>query len=131
MDKGVYVYDCKEDNLRQITFIEVRTIGLTHGRVEYAVKKIAFTLIDPESIFPAFRRCKYSEEEIFNFSPLLISSDSKMNTFTEGGPMYNFHIKNYVPCNLSFRFIEHLYENFKSIQDTFKNITENINSNNQ
>lgn len=124
MKTGVYVHSIEEENLRQITFIEITPNGIAYGRNEYCVKRISFTLVDPKTVFPAF--CGYkSEEEIFNFSPLLISKESKMISLTEGGPMYKYYSDNYIPCDISFRFIEHLYENFNSIQNTFNNLLIN------
>lgn len=96
MEKGVYVQCYKEENLKQIIFIEVTPIG--YGRNEYSVKRISFTLVKPETIFPAFH--KYTEEEIFNFSPLLINKESKMSSMTERGAMY-LHYSKFTPCDIS------------------------------
>ena len=125
MKTGVYVRSHREENLRQITFIEITPNGIAYGRNEYCVKRISFTLVDPKTVFPAFREYKYTEEEILNFSPLLISKESKMGSLTEGGLMYKYYSDNYIPCDISFRFIEHLYENFNSIQNTFNNLLIN------
>lgn len=119
MEKGVYVRCYKEENLKQIIFIEVTPIGCGYGRNEYSVKRISFTLVNPETIFQAIN--KYTEEEIFNFSPLLINKESKMSSMTEGGAMYLYYSK-FAPCDISFRLIEHLYENFNSIQNTFNDL---------
>lgn len=119
MEKGVYVRCYKEENLKQIIFIEVTPIGCGYGRNEYSVKRISFTLVNPETIFQAIN--KYTEEEIFNFSPLLINKESKMSSMTEGGAMY-LHYSKFTPCDISFRLIEHLYENFNSIQNTFNDL---------
>lgn len=121
MEKGVYVQCYKEENLKQIIFIEVTPIGCGYGRNEYSVKRISFTLVKPETIFPAFHKYKYTEEEIFNFSPLLINKESKMSSMTERGAMY-LHYSKFTPCDISFRLIEHLYENFNSIQNTFNDL---------
>lgn len=121
MEEGVYIYSQKEGNIRQITFMKVTYSGIAYGIDQYSTNSITFTMVEPDTIFPAFREKNknYIEDEIFKYTPLVIN-EYKLQNLSANGPLYDFYVKNYTKCNVSFRLIQHLFENFNSIKDTFK-----------
>lgn len=130
MEEGVYKYTHNDEKTSQTTFIKIKQIGMIRGEKEYSVERITFTFVNPRFIFPAFNERKYSDDEVFDYSPLSINhnTESELNTMREGGPMYLFYKDNYKKCDIPFRYIEHLYENFNSIKKTFKDIKYGLGS---
>lgn len=92
------------------------------------MKRISFTFSRPEEIFPLFKSGQYSSDVKENSSPLVIHNDTDkfVRDLEEGSPMYEYYLTNFTKCDISFRVIEHLYENYKSLRDTFKEIMNDL-----
>ena len=128
METGVYFYNNLQGNLRQIIFISVKPNGIVYGRKTLVLKRISFTFSRPEEIFPLFKSGQYSSDVKENSSPLVIHNDTDkfVRDLEEGSPMYEYYLSNFTKCDISFRVIEHLYENYKSLRDTFKEIMNDL-----
>ncbi len=55
------------------------------------------------------------------------SANMALSTLTEGTSMYEFYKSRYKRCFIPFRVIEHLYENYKSVRDTFEELMRELN----
>lgn len=128
METGVYFYNNLQGNSRQIIFISVKPNGIVYGRKTFVLKRISFTFSRPEEIFPLFKSGQYSSDVKENSSPLVIHNDTDkfVRDLEEGSPMYEYYLTNFTKCDISFRVIEHLYENYKSLRDTFKEIMNDL-----
>lgn len=128
METGVYFYNNLQGNSRQIIFISVKPNGIVYGRKTFVLKRISFTFSRPEEIFPLFKSGQYSSDVKENSSPLVIHNDKDylVTNLAEGSAMYEYYTKHFIKCDISFRVIEHLYENYKSLRDTFKEIMNDL-----
>lgn len=128
METGVYFYNDLQENARQITFISVKPNGIAYGRKTFTLKRIRFTFSRPEEIFPLFASRYFSSNDKENSSPLVIHNDKDylVTNLAEGSAMYEYYTKHFIKCDISFRVIEHLYENYKSLRDTFKEIMNDL-----
>lgn len=130
MEEGVYVYKYHNSECNQLRFAEVKRNGTVYGREVFLVKEICFTFANPELIFPLIKEINKSKEYKDSYAPLLISNDASLIGFEllEDTLMYNFVKENYVKCEVSFRLLEHLYENYNSIRKTTAELIEELNS---
>ena len=78
-------------------------------------------------IFPLIKEINESKD---SYAPLLISNEASLLGFEllEDTPMYKFVKDNYIKCGVSFRLLEHLYENYLSIRKTTAELIEELNS---
>ena len=121
MDEGVYINHYNDDNVKQIICIDVKIIGEIQGKKQFRVKEICFTFVRPGLIFPVFKE----KNETIEYSPLVINTNNESSIsylLTEGSRQYNYYIENYKKSNITFRMIEHLYEEYKSIYKTINDV---------
>lgn len=124
MEDRVYVYQTKENNLLQVKFLNFHQIGIAYGKKSFIVKAITFTFVDPKTIFPTCSNNTYlSERELLDLTPVLISYDEK--DLNEDGPLFTFYQQKSKQCDIPFRFVEQLYENFVSIRKSISSLIEN------
>lgn len=62
------------------------------------------------------------------YAPLVINKDNILtgSDLMEGTPLYDYYVANFKKCDISFRFIEHLYESYVSIRNTFNFIKDSL-----
>ena len=110
--------------------MNVKRNGTVYGRKAFVVKKICFTFANPELIFTVLKEGNKSKEYKDSYAPLLINNSTLMtgDELLEDTAMYNFVKENYVKCEVSFRLLEHLYENYNSIRKTTAELIEELNS---
>lgn len=130
MEEGVYVYKYRNSECNQLHFVNVKRNGTVYGRKAFVVKKICFTFANPELIFPVLKEGNKSKEYKDSYAPLLINNSTLVtgDELLEDTLMYNFIKENYVKCEVSFRLLEHLYENYISIRKTTAELIEELNS---
>lgn len=89
-----------------------------------------FYFCQSELIFPVLKEGNKSKEYKDSYAPLLINQSSLTtgDELLEDTLMYNFVKENYVKCEVSFRLLEHLYENYNSIRKTTAELIEELNS---
>lgn len=128
MEAGVYFHNNLQENSRQIIFISVKPNGIAYGRKTFVLKRISFTFSRPEEIFPLFKSGQYSSIVKEESSPLVVHNDTDkfVRDLEEGSPMYEYYESNFIKCDISFRVIEHLYENYSSLRTTFKEIMNDL-----
>ena len=129
MENGVYTYVNCDDKIKQVTYINVMQNGVAYGKKSFIIKEICFTFVKPELIFPAFRESK-DEKVRMDYSPLVISANNSSSvnfSLMEDSRLYNFYVENYKKCNINFKIIEHLYEEYILIKKTFSSFNENLN----
>lgn len=125
MENGVYRYEYNDDKIKQIIYLNVQHTGEAYGKKTFIVKEICFTFVYPELIFPSFKEQKKEENLRMEYSPMVISTNNSSSanfSLTEGSRLYNYYVENYKKCDINFRILEHLYEEFISIKKTFNEL---------
>lgn len=127
MEEGVYYNKTVQENLEQFTFIKIKEIGIAYGRKLYSLERIVLTFANSELIFPALKETT-DEDKRESYSPLVINNDNlfKSIDLQEGTHLYNYYAANFKKCDIPFRFIEHLYESYASIRNTFNFIKDSL-----
>ena len=126
MEEGVYYNKTVQENLEQFTFIKVVKNGIAYGRKNYSLKRITLTFANSELIFPMLKESNDKDKKN-RYSPLVINNDNLLSgLLQEDTPLYNYYVENFKKCDIPFRFIEHLYESYSSIRNTFNFIKESL-----
>ena len=122
MKEGVYRYQTNNDNLRQVTFINLRFIGSEQGRKVFDCESITFNFVQLSSVFKNLDIKRIGLNDLRDLMPVSVYRHKR--SLVEGGHMYNYYNSVAEECNLQFRFIEYLYENMLALKKTVVEIID-------
>lgn len=123
-DGITYFAKLKENHLDQLCFLHLKKIGIKNGKPEYFAKRITFTLVDANTVFPLVKDRKMTANEKIPYTPFVVNT---YETFImEDTPLYEYYQKTYKETQLPFYMIEHLENSFGLLQHSITQLMDDI-----